>query len=116
MARVMIVDDEDSLLSMIAELIEDLGHQPLIASDGHEALETLRDSVQPPALVITDMMMPRLNGLTLAKILKNDPSLSGIPVILMSAAGRPNGSRVADHFLAKPFDLNVLADLIERFI
>ena len=114
MSRVLVVDDENALLTMVAELVEDLGHQPLLATNGQEALNSLRAAVQAPALVITDIMMPCMNGIALAETLKCDPQLRDIPIILMSAAGRPVGSRVADHFLAKPFDLNVLADLIER--
>ena len=114
MARVLVIDDEDSLLAMVAELLDDLGHQPLLATNGYEALELLRGGVQPPALVIADVMMPRMNGIALAEAIKKDPRLQSIPIILMSAAGRPAGSQVAEQFLAKPFDLNVLARLIER--
>jgi CheY-like chemotaxis protein len=56
-----------------------------------------------------------MSGVALAEILKNDPRFGSIPIILMSAAGRPSGGHVADYFLAKPFDLNLLADLIERY-
>ena len=116
MSRVLVVDDEDSLRAMIADLVEDLGHQPLLATNGQEALTSLRDAAQAPALVIADIMMPRLNGIALAETLKSDPQLCDIPIILMSAAGRPFGSRVANHFVAKPFDLDALARLIERYV
>jgi CheY-like chemotaxis protein len=71
----MVVDDEDALLCMVADLIEDLGHQPLLATDGREALEVLQYAHQPPALIITDMMMPRMNGVALAETLKRDARL-----------------------------------------
>ena len=116
MARVLVIDDEGSLLAMVAELLEDLGHQPLLATNGHEALAVLHGGMQPPALIIADVMMPRMNGIALAEALKKDPRLRSIPIILMSAARRPAGSQVAEYFLAKPFDLNVLAGLIERSI
>ena len=115
MARVLVIDDEDTLLAMVAELLEDLGHQPLLATNGHEALALLCGGAQAPALIIADVMMPRMNGIALAEAIKKDPQLRSIPIILMSAAGRPAGSHVAELFLAKPFDLNVLASLIERF-
>ena len=116
MSRVLVVDDEESLLAMIAELVEDLGHQPLMATNGQEALASLRASAEAPALVIADVMMPRMSGVALAETIKHDPQLCDIPIILMSAAGRPSGSRVANHFLAKPFELDVLAELIERYV
>jgi CheY-like chemotaxis protein len=115
MAKVLVVEDEDSLLCMVAELIEDLGHEPVLATNGGEALETLRRANSPPALIITDVMMPRMNGIALVETLKRDTRLRTVPVIIMSAAGRPSGSAVADHFVPKPFDMNMLAQLIERY-
>ena len=115
MAQVLVVEDEDSLLYMVADLIEDLGHEPLLATNGGEALQTLRNGGKPPALIITDVMMPRMSGIALVETLKRDARLCSVPVIMMSAAGRPSNSALADHFVAKPFDLNMLADLIERY-
>jgi CheY-like chemotaxis protein len=116
MATVLIVDDEDTLLAMVAELIEDLGHQPICATDGREALEKLRAHGQLPALIISDIMMPRMNGAALVEAIRSDPQLRTLPIILMSAAARPRDSRDGDHFLPKPFDLDVLTALIERYI
>ncbi len=116
MARVLIVEDEDTLLAMVAELIEDLGHQPIRATNGREALEVLRAESQLPALIISDVMMPRMGGAALAQAIRSDPQLNRLPIILMSAAGRPGDDRDADHFLPKPFDLDALAALIERYI
>lgn len=115
MAKVLIVEDEDSLLYMVADLIEDLGHEPVLATNGGEALQTLRDTAHPPALIITDVMMPRMSGIALVETLKRDERLRTVPVIMMSAAGRPSNSAIADHFVAKPFDLEVLAELIEQY-
>ncbi len=115
MAKVLIVEDEDSLLYMVAELIEDLGHEPMLATNGGEALQTLRYTMHPPALIITDVMMPRMSGIALVENLKRDERLREVPVIMMSAAGRPPTSAIADHFVAKPFDLDMLAGLIEQY-
>ena len=116
MARVMIVDDEDVLLEMLATLIEDLGHEPLTATNGREALALLAESPDPPRLILSDIMMPRMGGIELASTIKSDPLLRQIPVILMSAATRPREGMVADHFVHKPCDLDVLAALIERYV
>jgi CheY-like chemotaxis protein len=116
MASVLIVEDEDTVLAMVAELVEDLGHQPIRATNGREALEKLRTDSQLPALIISDVMMPRMSGAALVEAIRNDPLLRTLPIILMSAAGRPGDDRRADHFLPKPFDLDVLTALIERYI
>ena len=61
-------------------------------------------------------MMPRLTGLELATAVKGNPSLQDVPVVLMSAAGKPAEAGVADAFIHKPFDMDMLAELIERYI
>lgn len=116
MASVMIVDDEDVLVAMVAELIEDIGHRALIATNGREALDTLNHEHEPPALIISDVMMPQMNGIALAHAVRADPRLQHIPVILMSAAGKPPQDNVATHFIHKPFDMDRLERLIEEYL
>ena len=113
---IMIVDDEHVLVDMVASLIEDLGLQTLVAANGQEALESLQHMQHAPALILSDVMMPRMNGVELANAVKGDPRLHNVPVILMSAAGRPVDTNVADGFIHKPFDLDLLIDLIERYV
>jgi two-component system sensor histidine kinase/response regulator len=115
MATVLVIDDEDVLLEMIATLIEEAGHRALTATNGAEALDLLHMEKEPPALIVSDVMMPRLNGIELARVIKNDAKLRYVPVILMSAAGRPSHENSADDFLHKPFDLDVLESLIQQY-
>jgi CheY-like chemotaxis protein len=112
----MVVDDEDVLVEMVASLIEELGLEPDVAANGAEALALLSCCEEPPALIISDVMMPRMNGVELARALKHDPRLKHVPVILMSAAGFPAASHLADGFIHKPFELDTLASLIERYV
>ena len=116
MARVMVVDDEDVLLEMLSALIEDLGYEPMTATSGQEALAILSSTPEPPALVLSDVMMPRMNGVELARTIKTDPAYRSVPVLLMSAAFRPPGGNVADHFIHKPFDLDMVAELIAHYL
>jgi CheY-like chemotaxis protein len=115
MVSVLIVDDEDVLLEMIAALVEEAGYQTLMATNGREALAVLQSTPEPPALVISDIMMPHIGGVELAKLLKADPRYRQVPVILMSAAGRPPDSSIADFFLYKPFDLDRLMSVVDRY-
>ncbi len=112
----MIVDDEDVLLEMIATLVEDLGYKEVVATSATEALEWLEKALEPPAVIISDVMMPLMNGVEFAQILKNNPRFENIPIILMSAADPPRGALYADGFIAKPFDLDVLTNVIESHI
>lgn len=114
MTSVLVVDDEDVLLTMIAMLLEDLGYEAITAGDAVEALSALSARARPPALIISDVMMPHMSGITFAQQVRDDPRLRGVPIILMSAGGRPQGAQVADYFLHKPFDLDELLALVER--
>lgn len=116
MAKVMVVDDEDVLVDMLAALVEDLGHEPITATNGREALALLSSGSEPPALILSDVMMPRMNGIELAHALKADPGLQSVPIVLMSAASRPQDMSMAEHFIHKPYDLNFIADLIEQYV
>lgn len=115
MTSVMVVDDEDVLLEMVASLIEDLGYRPVIATNGREALAALEAETDPPLLIISDVMMPQMNGIALAQAVKKHPRFQRVPIVLMSAATRPNTEGIADHFIHKPFDLEHIERLIEQY-
>lgn len=115
MSSVLVVDDEDVLLDMITALIEDLGHRAVAATNGAEALAALRAESEPPILIISDVMMPKMNGVALAEAIRSDPYLCKVPIILMSAAGRAPKAGLADHFIHKPFDLDHIEHLIEQY-
>lgn len=115
MTSVMVVDDEDVLLEMVASLIEDLGYRAVIATNGREALAALEAETDPPLLIISDVMMPQMSGIALAQAVKQHPRFQRVPIVLMSAASRPNTAGVADHFIHKPFDLEHIERLIEQY-
>jgi two-component system, chemotaxis family, chemotaxis protein CheY len=115
MDSVLIVDDEDVLTDMIASLVEDLGYCAVTASNGHEAIETLRAMPHPPMLIISDMMMPRMNGTAFAQAIRSDHRYRHVPLIMMSAAGRPAPDGLANEFIHKPFDLDDLELLIQEY-
>src|SRR5688500_14811909 len=116
MAKVLVVDDENALLDMLAALVEDLGHEPITATNGREALMRLAEASEPPELILSDVMMPRMGGVEFAATVKNDPALREVPIILMSAASRPREAMVCDDFVHKPCDIDMLATLIEGYV
>jgi CheY-like chemotaxis protein len=115
-SRILVVDDEPSVLNVLATLLADEGHAVQKAPDGRVALEMMAD--EPPELLITDVMMPGLNGwMLLASVRERTPAL---PVIVISAVDRPEARErkffMTDHtvFLRKPFDIDALLTLVER--
>lgn len=115
MAKVLIVDDEQPVREFIAQVLTEDGYDTVTATDGKQALELVEQ--EQPDLIISDTMMPVLNGAELCRRLKHGPETLGIPIILMSSAGRQVASGSgADDFLDKPFDLLRLDALVQRWL
>lgn len=87
MSTILLADDEFAMLEVYSIILERLGHRVLRAGDGEQALELARS--QRPDLVVTDWMMPRMNGIELRQALSRDEALQGVPVILHSASDAP---------------------------
>jgi DNA-binding NarL/FixJ family response regulator len=110
-ARILIVDDEPLNVDYLEQELESLGFLTETAADGLEALD--RVGAAPPDLVLLDVMMPRMDGISVLRILKDDPETRLIPVVLMTALNavedRVRGIEAgADAFLSKPVDDRVL--------
>jgi CheY-like chemotaxis protein len=113
MTTVLVAEDEPAIRELLAEILRGEGYEVLAAADGVEALALLARGV--PDLVLTDAMMPGLDGLGLAHRIREDPMTAAVPVVLMSAAVRPDpDGRAGVAFLAKPFDLERLLGLVAR--
>ena len=112
--KVLIADDEEFIVDLLATLLEDEGYVVLRAYDGEQALATFqRDR---PQLVISDIMMPRMTGTELVTQLRlHEHNASHTPVILMSAVSNvvamPNTI-----YLPKPFDIDHVLELVERLV
>ncbi|AVH38132.1 response regulator [Pseudomonas monteilii] len=115
MNTILIVDDEYLIADILGFALEDEGYLVEKASNGCKALEALKEKrVQ---LVITDYMMPLLNGEELVRSMREDPALSELPVILMSGAqanqGRPElFAAVFD----KPFDMDCMIAKVHELL
>ncbi len=107
---VLVVDDERYIVDLLSDLLEDEGYRVERAYDGIAALEQI--SRNPPDLIVADVMMPRLDGLSLADEITSRGL--DIPIILMSAAVTPRTDHVA--FIPKPFDIDAMLHLIERLL
>jgi DNA-binding NarL/FixJ family response regulator len=106
-ARILIVDDEPLNVDYLEQELENLGFVTETAANGREALE--RVAAAPPDLVLLDVMMPEMDGITALRIIKSDPETKLIPVVLMTALNaledRVRGIEAgADDFLSKPVD------------
>ncbi len=116
MTSVLIVEDEEALAALFQDLLTEEGYETYVAHDGRDALRQLAE-VQPD-VVLSDVMLPFVTGLELARAMAASPAHHTIPVILMTAAGQGmvmDGTPYAA-FLAKPFDLSRLIATLERVL
>ncbi len=107
MARILIIDDEPNMLSMLRRMLHQAGHQVSEAGNGTEGIDSYERD--PPDLVITDIIMPKKEGIeTIIALHRADPDL---PIIAISGGGRSGGVDFlssaeklgAHHTLSKPF-------------
>jgi len=116
---ILLVDDDENMRSTIAEVLDSLGYTVLVANDGAEALEIFKAYVNIINLVLTDMVMPKMDGADLAKSIRQ--LRQNIPIIF--ATGYDKAEVLAslnqfDHsnIIGKPFVLKELAELIQKLI
>ena len=115
MATILVVDDEAPVVDLLTDMLEDEGHTVVSAFNGRIALEMIKR--QAPDLVISDVMMPFVDGIQMCKRLREEHTSYDLPIILMSAALPPDLSTCgANAFLGKPFDINRFDDLIALYV
>lgn len=117
--RILVVDDEPSIVLSLQYLLQREGYEVDIAADGETALAVM--ARQPPALVILDIMLPSLDGFEVCRRLRADPARAGIKVLMLTARGRDTevqkGLRLgADLYVTKPFSTHELLEQIRRLL
>src|SRR5579864_1428163 len=117
MANILIVDDQPTNREVLVVLLKYAGHQLTEASDGAEALEITR--AQRPDLVITDLLMPVMDGYEFVRRLRSDPSIAHTPVIYYSAHYLEHEARAlaeksgVAHILPKPFESDQVWSVVD---
>ncbi len=119
MAKILVADDEPDIVETIQLVLEARGHEVLKANDGMEALDQARN--HNPDIIFLDVMMPKLDGYRVCRMLKFDSQYKKIPVVLLTArAGSKDistgGEVGADEYITKPFDVNDLLELVDRLV
>ena len=114
---ILLVEDDFDVREALVETLREEGYRVDCAGDGEQALEYLRDGGRP-ALILLDLMMPRMSGSEFRMAQMVDPSLRHLPVVLLSADGRMDEKAKAlevDGAIKKPIDLDELLAVIERY-
>ena len=117
MKKILVVEDEPSFSEIISVILEDQGYRVFMAANGREALGALADIM--PDLIITDFMMPFIDGATFTKEVRAMTSHQSVPIIIMSALPEiAVRQRFSDYqaFLQKPFFEATLLDAVSRVL
>jgi DNA-binding NarL/FixJ family response regulator len=119
-AQLLLVDDEPGVRISVKEYLQEVGGYTVqVASDANEAWQMLEQKT--PDLVISDIMMPQVDGYEFLKKLRDDPRFKALPVVFLTARGmtsdRIQGYKVGcDIYLPKPFDPDELVVIVERLL
>lgn len=115
--RVLLVEDERHIVESLSFVLEREGFEVSAAADGESALERLR--AERPDVLVLDVMLPKLGGLEVLKLVRADAGLRTLPVVVLTARGRPHDRRMAEEigveaFMTKPFANQDVVDAVRR--
>jgi DNA-binding response OmpR family regulator len=115
--RVLITEDEPNIAESLTFILNREGYDVSTVFDGEAALQRLRSD--PPDIMILDVMLPKLNGFEVLKLVKADPALKALPVMILTAKGQTHDRRMAEEigasaFITKPFSNRDIIEQIGR--
>jgi len=116
---ILVVDDNPTNLKLVSDILEFDGYRILKASDAEEAQEIIRSS--PPHLILMDIALPGMDGLTLTRRLKEDEATRGIVIVALTAfamKGDDDKAKLAgcDGYITKPIDTRKLSKLVAGYL
>ncbi|MGM0568460.1 MAG: response regulator [Elusimicrobiota bacterium] len=119
MKKIMIVEDDPTTIKLLKFIMEKRDYNIVVKNNGKEAVESVQE--EDPDLIIMDVMMPVMDGISATEKIKNNPSLAETPIIILSALGQEvevmKGLKSgADGYIVKPFDSESLLGIIDEKI
>jgi DNA-binding response OmpR family regulator len=117
--KILVVDDEIDLVEMLTMRLESNNYQVISASDGQEGLDKAR--TEKPDLIILDLMLPKIDGYKVCRMLKFDEKYRQIPVILFTARAQESDIKLgeevgADAYVTKPFEPDILLGKVAELL
>jgi len=117
--KILVVDDEIQLVEMVKLRLQANGYIVLTAGDGQEALEKARK--EKPDLIILDLMLPKIDGYKVCRMLEFDEKYKKIPILMFTARAQESDKKLceevgADGYITKPFEPSVLISKIHELI
>jgi CheY-like chemotaxis protein len=113
MPRVVVIDDEETVATLTGAVLGMKGYDVQVATSGHAGIQIVLQTL--PDAVVCDVRMPEIGGEQVIQALRNQPTTSHIPILLISGQCDARESMLGDAFLQKPFNVRELLATLDRF-
>src|SRR5574344_547254 len=119
MKNILIVDDEEDIVESLKFVLESAGFKCFCAYNGEDGLRLAKES--NPDLIILDVMMPKINGYKICRLLKYDSKYKNIPILMVTARSQEEDKLIGeetgvDEYITKPFDLDALVEKVKNYL
>lgn len=119
MKKILIVDDEQDIVESLKFVLELAGYSCFCAFNGEDGLKMVKEIV--PDLIILDVMMPKINGFKISRLLKFDKKYKDIPIIMLTARSQAEDKLIGeetgvDEYITKPFDLDNVTETVNKYL
>lgn len=119
MKKILIVDDEQDIVESLKFVLEGSNYTCYCAYNGEDGLKLAREIM--PDLIILDVMMPRINGYKISRLLKFDKKYKDIPILMVTARSQEEDKIIgeetgADEYITKPFDLDDVIKTVQKYL
>jgi CheY-like chemotaxis protein len=117
--KVLMVEDEKNVILGVRTCLDAVGYQVEVVEDGEAALDAVRK--EQPDLILLDLLIPKIDGFEVLKVLKGDPATSSIPIIVLTAKAEDEDRQRAmdlgaDNYMTKPFKPQELWDRLKHYL
>ena len=117
--KILVVDDEKDITETLSFMLKAAGYDVITASDGEEGLKFAKE--ENPDLIILDVMMPKINGYKIARLLKYDNKYKHIPIIMVTARGQDSDKLIgeetgANEYITKPFEFEEVLKSVRKHL
>lgn len=119
MKKILIVDDEQDIVESLQFVLEATGFECHCAYNGEDGLNLAREIL--PDLIILDVMMPKINGFKICRLLKYDNKYKNIPILMVTARSQVEDQQIGeetgvDEYITKPFDLDEIVEKVKGYL